>query len=265
MYALQDFFGAARDLRAWSYLAAKQIQFDYRRNLLGSAWIVIGFAITSGGIGWLIAQLQGRDIAVHIPYVAFGFVAWNFILTSVTEGSNTLTRNRGLLLQAPMERSVFVFSLVLKKLFLLLIHLATAMALAAALGWRPTPTLFMLVPGLLVLTLTAVGTVTFLSVIGTVLRDVAELVSAGMRLTFFFTPIIWTVEARFANNSSPHGLELVARLNPFTYFVELIRAPALGTIPGMETWIVTIGIGLLSLLLGLVMLQWLGRRLVFWL
>lgn len=265
MYALQDFFGALKDIRAWSYLAMKQIQFDYRRNLLGTSWIILSFALTSGGLGWLLAQLQGRSIPEHVTYVAFGFVVWNFVLACVTEGCTALTRNRSLLLQSPIDRSGFVFSLVLKKLYLLGFNLLTAVVLALILGWRPNMTVIAILPGILVLTYTAVGTVTAFAVIGTVLRDFSELVAAIMRLAFFFTPIIWYANARFDRVGDDSPLSLLARYNPFSHFIEIVRGGALGYWPAWESWLITLGIGTLALIIGLGVLQWLGRRLVFWL
>lgn len=266
LYAIRDIAGAARNLRAWSYLAAKQLQMDYRRNLLGSAWIFIGFAITAGGIGWLIAQLQGRELSDHIPYVAFAFVAWNFIQSIVGESSIALTRNRALLLQAPMERSVFAFSLSLKKFYLMALQLITACAVAAVFGWRPSATLFLLIPAFAVFAYAAVGTALLLSVVGAVLRDLNELLSAVMRLAFFFTPIIWVAESRFdGERAELEVLSTVVAFNPFSYFIELIRGPALGTAPDVLTWVVTIGLSTVIFLLGLISLQIFGRRLVFWL
>ena len=265
MYALQDFFGALKDIRVWSYLAMKQIQFDYRRNLLGTSWIILSFALTSGGLGWLLSQLQGRSIPEHVTYVAFGFAVWNFILPCVTEGCTALTRNRSLLLQSPVGRSGFVFSLVLKKLYLLGFQLMTAIVLALVLGWRPSITMLAMLPGVVLLTFTAVGTVMALAVIGTVLRDFSELVAAVMRLAFFFTPIIWYADARFSRVGDDNALSILARYNPFSHFIEIVRGGALGYWPSVESWLITFGIGTLALVIGLGVLQWLGRRLVFWL
>ncbi|PWE18695.1 hypothetical protein DDZ18_03635 [Marinicauda salina] len=265
MFAAQDYLSGLRDLRASAYLAAKQIQTEHRRNLLGTAWVLIGFAITAGGIAWLIAQLQGRPISLHIPYVVFGFAAWNFISSSVTEGCHALTRNRGLMLQAPMPRSIFVFSLVLKKLYLLALHLMAAGVIAAALGWRPSLEMFLILPALAIFTTTAIGIVSTLAVVCAVYRDISEVVNSVMRLSFFFTPIIWTIDTRFGERVDIQSLKTVVTYNPFAYFLEILRAPMLGETPDALAWIITGLIGLAMLTLGFLFVEWLGRRLVYWL
>ncbi|WP_291841588.1 ABC transporter permease [Maricaulis sp.] len=273
MNALKDFVGATRNLRAWSYLAGKQIQLEYRRTVLGNAWIVIAFVVPAAGIGWLTGTIQQRDLMVHIPYVAFGFVAWNFIAGLITEACFAFTRNRSMLLQSRIDRFVFIFSLTLRKLFLLMIHLVTAclVAILATMSWTPEihfqwlPTWHMIwLPlSLSLFVLTAFGVGALLAALGTVMRDFAELVASIMRLAFFFTPIIWTFERRFGGGSE--ALRILATYNPFSYYIELIRSPAMGYSPEPLTWIVVSGLTVVSLMLGLLAIQVFGRRLVFWL
>lgn len=265
MYAMNDIRGAAKNLRAWSFLAAKQLQIEYRRNLLGVTWIFLSFALSAGGIGWLLAQLQSRSVMEHVPFVAFGFVAWNFIHTMTTESGPLFSRNRALLLQAPMERSVLVFSLVLKKFYLMLLQLLTACLLAFAVGWTPSLDALMVIPALIVLLIAAVGTTLLLAVLGVVVRDLSELLNAVMRLAFFFTPIIWSLEARFGSDDLGRNiLAQIVAYNPFTYMIEILRAPLLGEPIAALTWVIAGSISTLLCILGITALQIYGRRLVFW-
>lgn len=261
-YAFSDLGKALRDLKAWSVIAAKQIQIENRRNFLGLTWLVISFAIPTTGIGWLLAKLQGLPLDEHIPHVAFGFVAWNFLSSCITEGCHIFYRNRSMLLQAPLSRSGFVISLIFKKLFLLFFQLLAACGIAAAFGWRPDWHALFIPISLLIYFASAVGAILVVSIISARIRDFAEIISAVIRLSFFFTPIIWSANTRNLESSSV--LELVASLNPLTYYVKLLRDPAQGSFPDLQTFGITLGITAFLLILGLVLLQKNGRKIVFY-
>jgi len=261
-YAFSDLGKALRDLKAWSVIAAKQIQIENRRNFLGLTWLIISFAIPTTGIGWLLAKLQGLPLDEHIPHVAFGFVAWNFLSSCITEGCHIFYRNRSMLLQAPLSRSGFVISLIFKKLFLLFFQLLAACAIAAVFGWRPDWHALFIPVSLLIYFASAVGTILVVSIISARIRDFAEIFSAVIRLSFFFTPIIWSADTRNLESSSV--LELVASLNPLTYYVKLLRDPAQGSFPDLQTFGITLGITAFLLILGLVLLQKNGRKIVFY-
>jgi ABC-type polysaccharide/polyol phosphate export permease len=263
MYAWRDFSSAFGNIRSWSYLAAKQLQFDHRRTVLGSLWIVFAFALTAGSIGALLGALQGRPLDEHVPYVMFGFTAWNFVSGVVTEGCNVLTKSRAYLLQMPLPRTVFVISMVLRRGMLMLIHAVTSVAVCALFfGWRPSVELIWLPAALAIYFVAGVGVATALGMIVAMLRDIGELVAAVMRLAFFFTPIIWLPGARDTNHPL---IEFVVTWNPFAYVLEVFRSPALGAAPEPMAWAVTGGLALFALVLGAAALEIWGKRITYWL
>jgi ABC-type polysaccharide/polyol phosphate export permease len=263
MYAMADVGAALSNLRGWSYLASKQIQLEHRRTWIGSGWIVIAFALTSAGIGVLMAQLQGRPITQHVPYVMFGFAAWNFISSAVTGGCNVMVNAKPYLLQMRTPRSVFVLSMTLRNFYLLIIQLATATVVSLLLGWRPDLAAFWVLPAILVYAIAGFGTATFLGLVGARFRDISRLVEAVMRLTFFFTPIIWTADSGRGGAGGLIGF--LMDWNPFTYVLETFRSGLLGEQPGLLNWAVTLGISGALLVAGLIALQVSGRRVTYWL
>jgi len=262
MYAWRDFSSAFASIRSWSYLAAKQLQFDHRRTVLGSLWIVLAFGFTSASIAALIAALTGQPLNDHVPYVMFGFAAWNFVSGVLTEGCGVLTRGRAYLLQMPLPRLVFAISLVLRRGMLMLIHLATAAGVSVFFGWRPELDLLWALAAAPIYFIAAVGAAGTLGLITAMIRDIGELVSAAMRLAFFFTPIIWLPGARDTNHPL---IEFVVTWNPFAYVLEVFRSPALGAAPEPMAWAVTGGLALFALVLGAAALEIWGKRITYWL
>ena len=260
-YALSDMFGAFAKARLWGYISAKNIQLRYRRNVLGLLWLVIAFAIPSLGIGYVLARLQGLPLEEHVPHVLFGFVVWYFIIDCLVQGSTSLSRSRNIVLQAPIQRTVFPLSLVMEKMIILLVNLVTACALAAVFGWRPSLTMLFIPISLVVLAAAGLGSALFMSLVSVRLRDMTELVASVMRLAFFFTPIIWSVESR--RFSADGFLTTVATYNPFTYFLEILRMPIQGAWPSPLVLIVTGVLTVLALIAAVAALQRTGRTAAF--
>ena len=263
MYAFEDLREAFSNLRGWSYLAVKRIQLEHRRTWIGSAWIVLAFAITSAGIGALLAQLQGRPMTEHVPYVMFGFAAWNFISASITGGCAVMVNAKPFLLQMPTPRSVFVLSATLRNLYLLLIQLFTAACVSLLFGWRPDISNLWVVPAVLIYILAAFGTVTFLGLVCARARDLGQLVESVMRLSFFFTPIIWAPGARLAGDGGL--ISFMMTWNPFTYVLLAFRDGLLGQSPDPLNWAIMLALTAVLLLVGLIALQTAGRRVTYWL
>ncbi|WP_041637005.1 ABC transporter permease [Maricaulis maris] len=269
MYALADFKSALSGLDRWAYLGVKRLQIEYRRPLIGSLWIVLGFATSAIGIGVLLSSLLGVPASQHVPYVAFGFAVWNFISTSVVAGCSVLVANRSMLLQMRAPRTAFVLVHVVRNGVLLLLCLITASFISLAFGWRPTLEVFAALPGLVLVIATAVCTTTVFGLVAARMPDFTEIVGSVMRLSFFFTPIIWIPDRR-SNHLESAGfgegfLYYVYTYNPFTYFLNIVRQPILGEPTAATDWIVASSICCVMMVASICTLQAYGRRITYWL
>ena len=92
-----------------------------------------------------------------------------------------------------------------------------------------------IVPGLALALLNAVWVGLLLGTVCARFRDVPPIVASVMRIAFFMTPVIWIPEMLGARAH-------LALYNPFTYFVELIRAPLLGQVVPAVTWLLVLGV-----------------------
>lgn len=263
LYAIEDVRAAFRNFGGWSYLAAKRIQFENRRTLLGTAWVVLSFALTAAGIGVLMAQLQARAVSEHVPYVMFGFAAWTFLLNSITGGCTVMVNAKPYLLQMQISRTVFPLSLTLRNLYLLMTHLLTAVIVSFLWGWRPSMDALWALPGLFLLTTIGFSAALFFGLVCSRVRDLTRLIEAVMRFAFFFTPIIWVSGTRDAESGGL--LSFLMTWNPLTYLLEIIRDGMLGAAPDVLAWQVALAITVSAAVLSFVVLQLLGRRVTYWL
>lgn len=267
MYALKDLQATFHGFDRWGYIGLKRLQIEYRRAFIGSLWIVLGFAGTSLGIGYLLATLLNVPPSIHVPYVAFGLAIWNFISNAVTAGCGVFVVNRALLLQSPAPRGGFVLAMLSRMFALLVSNLLTAAGIAAAFGWRPTIAAIEAVPALLILLTTAYGVIMLLGLVCTRLPDLDELIASIMRLAFFLTPVIWTLDRRRLQLDTSENLgflALVYTYNPFSYFLDLMRSPLLGEEQYLINWWVSGALCAGLLITAFFALQFFGKRVAFW-
>jgi ABC-type polysaccharide/polyol phosphate export permease len=79
-----------------------------------------------------------------------------------------------------------------------------------------------------------------------------------MRVAFFVTPVIWMPDQLGTR-------AYLALYNPFTYFVELIRAPLLGQVPPALTWMLALAVTAVGCLVTWLFFVRFRRRVVYWL
>lgn len=263
IYAIDDLRSAFRNLGGWSYLAAKRIQLENRRTLIGTTWVVLSFGIVATGIGALMSQLQNRPMDEHVTYVVFSFAIWNFIQNSVVAGCNVMVTAKPYLLQMRTARTVFPLSLTLRNLYLLGLNLLTAAVVAAVFGWRPGAEALWAIPALSLLVLLGFFASVFLGIVCARLRDLTRLVEAIMRFAFFFTPVIWVAGTRDAAASGL--LSLLMTWNPLAYLISAMRDGMLGARPEAIDWYVMAGLTAAAAVCAFAALQFMGRRVTYWL
>jgi lipopolysaccharide transport system permease protein len=102
-------------------------------------------------------------------------------------------------------------------------------AVVAILGIFAGAAGLLIVPALALVILNALWVGVLLGTLCARFRDIPQIVQSLMRVAFFLTPVIWMPDQLGAR-------AYLALFNPFTYFVELIRAPLIGQVPSALTW-----------------------------
>jgi lipopolysaccharide transport system permease protein len=95
-------------------------------------------------------------------------------------------------------------------------------------GW--TWTLLLAIPGLLFLFLNATWLGLLLGMLCARFRDIPPIVSSMTQVAFFLTPVMWKKEmlGRY---------QWAADINPLYHLIEVVRAPLLGQLPPMLSWV----------------------------
>ena len=219
----------------WTTMGLQGVRRGYRRSVLGPLWLTFSLAVTVGVLSLLYGQLLGVPLARYAPHVALGFIAWQFIAGVIGGSCNVFVRHRAWIMNDRRPLSLFVFSDVWSNLLEMAHNAPVYVGVALWFGVFAGVAGLQIVPGLALVLLNAVWVGLLLGTVCARFRDVPPIVASVMRIAFFLTPVIWIPEML-----GPRAH--LALYNPFTYFVELIRAPLLGQLVPPLTWMLVLAV-----------------------
>jgi lipopolysaccharide transport system permease protein len=227
--ALSDFSRAIFLWRLWVSMGWQDIKQRYRRSLLGPFWLTLSMAIMIGALGFLYGQLFGIELATYMPFLTLGFIIWGFISGVVNEGCTSLIAAEGYIRQVRLPFMLHVLRAVWRNLIMLAHNAVVFIPVVIIFQIWPGWSALLVIPGLALLIINAVWVTLLLGAVCSRFRDIAPIAASLVQVAFFLTPIIWMPELL-------RERVMFAEANPFYHFVEILRAPLLGTVPPMLTY-----------------------------
>ena len=227
----------------------------YKQTVLGPLWFFLQPLLTTAVFTVVfagVARLPTNDAPPMLFYLA-GTVPWNYFAACLQRISNTFIHNAGIFGKVYFPRMVVPVSVVISTLIQFLIQM---LLFACLWGWYlvagkelapqwwlipvMTPVLLLLMGAL------GLGSGILVSALTTKYRDFTFLVTFGVQLLMYATPVIYPLSM-----VSPRWKWLV-ELNPMTAPVEAFRAIYLGgTVPWTALGL-SVAVTLLVLVMGTV-------------
>ena len=244
------FFNAA-------FLALADTKARYKKSALGPLWIVLTNFIGVIGLSIIWASLFSLSLQEFAPTLAIGLIVWQLVSTCLVEGPSAFSREGRMIRNLSMPVWFFAFRLLAKHVITFLHNL---IIVAGVIWYFQLPLGWGLLESLLAMLLVVANLfwiVCLLGLVGARFRDVELAVQSIMPLLFFITPVM------FKADKLPNAQALIWA-NPFSYFVEAVRAPLLGHAPHANTMCVLICMLLVGGLVTVWTMKTTGRRIAFW-
>ncbi len=255
--ALRDWSRSLRLSTLWYNLALEDLRDRYRRTFLGLSWILFSFALFVGVKVLVFGQLTTVPAAEFGVFVTLGFGLWTYINSMIMDACTTYMHSRPWILGTSTPYPVFLLQSVLRNWMIFSLIL---LVMAGALYWKPTPwttTMLWALPALFVYLVSSLWLAAILAPLCARYRDLYHAVQTGMRLIFFATPILWMP-------ASSGKLALIARLNPISHFVAIIREPLMYDRVPLDSWHVVLWINFVGLALGALVYATTRRNIPHW-
>ena len=242
----------------WLTMGRYDIIKRYRRSVLGPFWITFSIGVFIAALGLLYGPMLGRNTGDYIPYLTLGLIGRRLISDIVNESSNVFVSNGATIRQLNVPLSIHIFEMIWRNV-LILTHNLFLYVIAVVMFWiAPTWATLLFIPGLALVCLCALWTGLLLGTVCARFRDVPPIVSTIMPMMFLVTPVLWKAD---------HISEIqwwFVTFNPSYYFLELIRAPLLGTAPSPLIWVVAFAITLTTGLAAIPVFSRFHDRIVYW-
>ena len=232
----------------------------YRQTILGPAWIVIQPLLTTLIFTVVFGNLAGlpTDGMPKFLFYMAGNIMWHYFSSCLTTTSNTFLQNRNLFGKVYFPRLCMPISTVFSEMINFFVQFAMFLIFVAFYALQPEPVvhpnwrLILLTPLMLLqLGMLGLGFGIIVSALTTRYRDLAMLVSFGVQLWMYATPVTYSssmIAEKFPN------LLGVYMLNPITPIIELFRAAYLGAAEySLKYNAVSVAMTLVVLLIGVVL------------
>lgn len=232
----------------------------YKQTVLGPAWVIIQpllntlvFTVVFGGI----ASLPTDGMPSFLFYMA-GNIVWSYYSLCLKQTSNTFINNRALFGKVYFPRLVMPISVVCSKLVNFLVQFAMFLCFLLYYALKPnspvspnwgmiafTPLL------LLQIAFLGMGMGIIISSLTTRYRDLTMLVSFGVSLWMYATPVAYPASMVLENYPQLVGVYM---LNPVTPIVEYFRSAFLGVESfSLRYMPLSVGTTLVVLFMGIIM------------
>lgn len=220
----------------WAYrhllagLVKRYFLLNYNQTVLGPLWILFQPILTLVTYVLVFHKLVGISTGALPPVVfyASGIVLWNFFSDSFTGTSNTFRENIQLFSKVYFPRIIMPVSVVSTQFLRFLMQMALFFAVilyysvATDFAFQWTWNLLFLPVAIALIGLFGLGLGLLFSVLTAKYRDINNLVTLGVRLLMFVTPVIYPITV------IPEKMRWVVQLNPLTPLFELFRHSLLG-------------------------------------
>ncbi len=229
----------------------------FRDTKIGPYWITFICAIWVFSIGIIFNPNKAFEDVPFLTYVSIGIVLFDIIRAFLGEGSSAFTKEANIILNVPNPFFIYIIKVMVKAI----IHFTMCLPviILAMIIDRVTINLYFLLifPGMILLLIFGTGTCLFLATIATRYRDIRFVMQASMRFLFFVTPVFWI--------KSSGVREIIAEFNPIYHLLTIIREPAMGTMPSLHSYIVSMLISLFALIIGFSIFSIMRNRIAHWL
>lgn len=220
----------------WNYrdLLALLVRRDfvsfYKQTILGPVWFFLQPLLTTVMYVFIFGRLAGLSTD-GLPQPLFyltGIVAWNYFAECLTKTSSVFRDNANIFGKVYFPRLIMPLSIVVSNLvrfgvqFLLLICMLFYYTLFEGFNIEANIYLLLLPVMILIMAILGLGSGMIISAMTTKYRDLAFLVTFGVQLLMYATPVIYPL-----STASPAVKGIIAA-NPMTPVLEGIRIGLLG-------------------------------------
>lgn len=245
----------------WRHLAQAELRYKFRRSKLGIIWTMIYPLLLTAMMAVVFGSLFKQPVREFAPYVFSGLLTWEFLVSSVIGGCQSLLVSEAYIKQYkhpfaiyPLKTNmvnIYTFLLALPGLALWILFIRPANLLVGLLAMPLSILLIFMLGWPIVL---------IVSFLNLKYRDFGQVSGLLMQLIWYGSPVFY--DPKMLNSPT---LIAVLELNPVTHILNLVRAPMLyGQFPALMDYAFVLATMLFFYLLALFMIWRSEKTLIYY-
>ena len=260
LLSVKDVVASLLRINLVGLLGWHDIKQRYKRSLLGPFWITISMGVFVAAIGLLFGQILKVPMEEFLPFLAIGLIVWNFCLAVMTEGSEGFISAESVIRQLPVPLFVHLLRVICRNLIIFLHNLLIIPVIFLYFDVPVTSSILLVIPGMVLLLVNLAWFTLIFGVFCTRFRDLSQVLRSILQVVFYLTPIMW-MPSLIEGRSSVY----ILNLNPFYYFIEIIRGPILGNPANLNDWLICAFIGIVGWVAAIFIYSKYKDRIAYWL
>ncbi|MBU9344581.1 ABC transporter permease [Burkholderia multivorans] len=258
--AVRDIWESFVHSQLWLWAGLQDIKLRYRRSTLGPWWLTISTGILVASMGFLYAGIFKSSISDYLPHFAVGQVFWFFFSGQLNEATTAFTQFDSVLKQVKVPMTSCVLRVLVRNVIIFAHNVVIIVIVFCVFGFNFSAANLLLLPGFLILIITLFSLSMIVAMLCTRFRDLAQIVSSGLQILFFLSPIFWKADVLGGGARA-----LLVKLNPVYYLIEIVRQPLFGNIGIPKVWLGAVIIMIASTAIAALLFSRYRYRITYWL
>lgn len=244
-----------RDVYKWRELlwqmVAREVKTRYKQSVLGYFWVILNPTAQMLVMSFAFSVIMRipTNAASNIPYSIFLFVAllpWNLFANSLSSACSSLVSSSSLITKVYFPRSILVISTVMAKIVDFLFANIVLIIYMIAYHMPINLNILWVIPIFFIQQIFTLGLALFFAASNLIYRDIQYLLSLGLLLWMYLTPVIYPADL------VPAKYKIIFQLNPMAVIINAYRQTILGNgAPNYSSLLIAFLLSILVLLLGL--------------
>lgn len=231
-------------------LVRKDLRGRYKSSALGFLWTFINPLCQIIVYTLVFSQIFRMGVDKYYLFLTVVMIPWVFFSSSVSGGAMAVVSQQDLVKKIYFPREVLPISFVTSCFVNMLLSFIVVFLVIAASGIGFNPAALLFLPLVMIIEyVLALGITMITSACNVYLRDLEHIVGVFMMAWIYLTPVMYDIS--YVTENAPAKLVSIFYLNPMTSIAVAYRDILYyKRIPDMQTLLIAVVIGLVSLVIG---------------
>ncbi len=155
-------------------------------------------------------------------FIYIGLTLWSFFNLNIKSSVKMIKRNRAIIGKVYIPKFILIESKIFENLFKMMISFGIVLVLLIYYKIPLTWNVLYIIPLMICLIVLTFGFMTLLMHFGVFVEDLGNVVNIGMRLVFYLTGIMFSIETRIGRENPQLAL-ILGKFNPMAFLITSFR------------------------------------------